>query len=113
MIKAKDRYSISILLGLLGCISLILVTTSPNIDSFILEIIIGFIVASLISYGYETMKGMYPKNVASKIRKEIIVFGILIIVTVSFMIFFYNSLFAAILGTLLSFVLVSVVYKKH
>jgi hypothetical protein len=112
-IKAKIRYSISILLGLLGCISLILVITSPNIDSFILEIIIGFIVASLISYAYETTKEIHTKNVASRIRKEIIGFGILVIGIVSFVNFFYNSFFAATVGALLSFVLVSVIYKRY
>ena len=113
MRKAKERYSISIFLGLLASISIIIVTASPKIDSIILEFIISFIAIGLMSHGYEITREIYTKNEASKIRKQIIIFGILIIVSVSAINYFYSSFFAAVLGALLSFVLVYILYKNN
>jgi len=113
MSKAKDRYSISILLGLLSCVSFIVVTTSPNIDNFILEIIIAFTIGGLMSYGYEIIKVVNKKDVAKKIRQQIIIFGIAIMLFVSVINYFFSSFLASIAGSAMSYLLVSMVYKKY
>lgn len=111
--KAKGRYFVSILLGLLGCISFIMVTVNRDINNFLLEVIIAFTTGGLMSYGYETIKELYEKDVALKIRKLIITFGILMIIVVSIVNYFYSSFLASVTGTILSCILVFIIYKKY
>lgn len=113
MNKTKDTYSISILLGLLGIISFIMVTSSPNIDSFLLELTIGLVIGGLMSYGYEIVKVLYEKKIAKKIKRHIIIYGIPIMLFVSVINYFYSSLLASAVGAVMSFLLVSSIYKKY
>lgn len=108
----KYRYSISILLGLLGILSFFIITTPPNINSFLLELILGFIIISLLSYGYKMIKHYYEEDIASKIIKGTQLLGVFIIIITSVINYFLNPILTAVIGSILSLTLVSYIQRS-
>lgn len=119
MFSNKNKYIFILLLSLLGLVftitvprSALLADISNPLLSLILEITIFTIPFILLSHSQKMLENTHQKNIAKNIRRTSKIGLAITIIVVGIFIFIRRDI-AAILGVLLSTILVVIIYIKY